>query len=44
MKKNDIGYFLEVQYHKKLNELHNGLQFLLERMKILKVGLDCSLD
>ena len=34
--KSDEGYFLEagVQYLKKLHELHNDLQFLLERMKI----------
>ena len=25
---------VDVQYTKKLNELHNDLQFLLERMKI----------
>ena len=39
MKKNDEGYFLEVevQYPKKLNELHNDLPFWPERMKIEKV-------
>ena len=32
----DEGYFLEVnvQYLEKLHELHNGLPFLPERMKI----------
>ena len=35
----DEGYFLEVdvQYNAKLHELHNGLPFLPERMKIEKV-------
>ena len=34
----DEGYFLEgdVQYIEKLNELHNDLTFLPERMKIVK--------
>ena len=38
-KKSDEGYFLEVdvQYPEKLHELHNGLPFLPERMKIEKV-------
>ena len=38
-KENDEGYFLEadVQYSKKLHELHNNLPFLPERMKIEKV-------
>ena len=33
---NDEGYFLEVnvQYFEKLNELHNDLPFLPERMKL----------
>ena len=33
------GYFLEldIQYPKKLNELHNDLQFLPERMMIEKL-------
>ena len=37
--KSDEWYFLEVdvQYPKKLLELHNDLPFLLERMKIEKV-------
>ena len=36
----DEGYFLkiDVQYPKKLHELHNDLPFLLERMKIEKIG------
>ena len=36
----DEGYFLEIdaQYLEKLHELRNGLPFLLERMKIEKVG------
>ena len=36
----DEGYFLEVdvQYLKKLDELHNDLPFLLEKMKIRKTG------
>ena len=40
----DEGYFLEVdvQYLKKLHELHNDLPFLLERMKIEKVLKACS--
>ena len=35
----DEGYFLEVdvQYTKKLHELHNDLPFLSERMKIEQV-------
>ena len=35
----DKGYFLkvDVQYTKKLHELHKDLRFLLERMKIEKV-------
>ena len=35
----DEGYVLEIniQYLEKLHELHNGLQFLPERMKIIKV-------
>ena len=35
----DEGYFLEVdiQYPRKLHELHNDLPLLLERMKIEKV-------
>ena len=35
----DVGYFLEVdvQYPEKLDELHNDLPFLPERMKIEKV-------
>ena len=35
----DEGYFLEVdvQYHEKLNDFHDDLPFLLERMKIEKV-------
>ena len=35
----DEGYFLKagVQYLEKLHELHNGLLFLPERMKIVKV-------
>ena len=35
----DKRYFLEVdgQYHEKLHDLHNGLPFLPERMKIKKV-------
>ena len=38
-KENDEGYFLEVdvQYSKKLHDLHNDLPFLPERMKIEKV-------
>ena len=38
-KESDEGYFLEVdvQYPEKLYELHNGLPFLPERMKIEKV-------
>ena len=38
-KENDEGYFLEsdIQYSKKLHELHNNLPFLPERMKIEKV-------
>ena len=43
----DEGYFLEVtvQYLKKLHELHNDLPFLLERMKIKKVGkLEANLN
>ena len=37
--KSDKGYFLEVnvQYTKKLHELHNDFPFLPERMKIEKV-------
>ena len=37
--KSKEGYFLEVdiQYPKKLHELHNDLSFLSERMKIEKV-------
>ena len=37
---NDKGYFLEVdlKYIETLHELHNDLPFLLERMKIEKVG------
>ena len=33
---NDEGYFFEVdvQYPENLNDLHNDLPFLLERMKI----------
>ena len=36
----DEGYFLEVdiQYPRKLHELHNDLPLLLERMKIEKVS------
>ena len=36
----DDGYFLkvDVQYPKKLHELHNDLPFLPERIKIGKVG------
>ena len=39
-KESDEGYFLEVdvQYLKKLDELHNDLPFLLEKMKIRKTG------
>ena len=35
----DEGYFVEVdvQYTKKLHELHNDLPFLTERIKIEKV-------
>ena len=35
----DEGYFIEVdvQYLKKLHELHNDLSFLPERMKIEKI-------
>ena len=35
----DEGYFLEVdvQYHEKLNDFHDDLPFLPERMKIEKV-------
>ena len=35
----DEGYFLKVnvQYHEKLQELHNDLPFLSEKMKIEKV-------
>ena len=35
----DKGYFLagDIQYTKKLHELHNDLPFLPERMKIEKV-------
>ena len=38
MKKNDEGYFLEVDAHYigKLHELYNDLPFLPERMKIEK--------
>ena len=38
-KKSDERYFLEidVQYSKKLHELHNDLPFLPEKMKIEKV-------
>ena len=40
MKKGDEGYFLkdDVQYPKKLHELHNDLQFLSERMLKKKVA------
>ena len=36
---NDIGYFIEtdVQYSRKLYELHNGLPFLPKRRKTEKV-------
>ena len=36
----DEGYFIEVdvQYLKKLHELHNDLPFLPEKMKIRKTG------
>ena len=36
----DTGYFLEInkQYPEKLYELHNGLPFLSDKMKIEKVG------
>ena len=39
MKKSDEWYFLEVdvQYPKKIHELHNDLQFLSERMELGKV-------
>ena len=30
----DEGYFLDVQYPKKLHEIHNDLPFLQERIKI----------
>ena len=35
-----MGYFLEInkQYPEKLCELHNGLPFLSDKMKIEKVG------
>ena len=32
----DEGYFLDVQYPKKLHEIHNDLPFLQERIKIEK--------
>ena len=37
--KSDKGYFLKVyiQYAEKLHELHNGLPFLPERMKLKQV-------
>ena len=37
-KENDEEYFLkvDVQYHKKIHELHNDLPFFPERMKIEK--------
>ena len=43
----DIGYFLEVDidYSKKLFNLHKDLPFLLERKKVNKVGkLICSIE
>ena len=32
----DEGYFLDIQYPKKLHEIHNDLPFLQERIKIEK--------